>query len=63
VYVNFTVAPSISEKYLHIGPKPLQTLKKSTKILEKFPNFARALVFCAKTLQPLQKFQNFSRTS
>jgi hypothetical protein len=60
MFVNILAGPSVSKKYLQIGPRPLKNPQKSPK---KFPNSARALSFAPKTLQPLQKNPEFPRTS
>jgi hypothetical protein len=51
---KFTAEPSVSKKYLHLGPSYSKHPENSPKIPKKFPNFAKAPVFCAKPLQPLQ---------
>jgi hypothetical protein len=52
---DLSVGPLVSKMYIWLGPKPLETLKKSSKIPEKGPQMLQEpLFFHAKALQPLK---------
>jgi hypothetical protein len=62
MFEKITAVPSVSKKYLRLGPSHSKYPKNSPKNTQKIPTLLKSPIFCAKTLRPLPKFQKNPRT-